>query len=213
MLKSQKSSNNEEDKGTLLLTMGQKNLLKATKDPTAGFTVTEEEKERAQETQFDAMEEQGLHYFGGYLGKVLKRFHGEKKCEKCDVHFEKITSETGVVEEHELFTFLKRYDDEKCTLYSPKEEILSFMQNSCLLLNYCLKKFLTAGKIQESLRKAIAQHVTCPKLCSVEMEEKLISHLVKTLFFYELKKINDKLKEEGKEGSQSKRKLKILQNK
>ncbi len=184
-------------------------MLKFTKENTSGFKMSEEEKEEALSSRLEMMEEQALNYFSGYLGNVMRRFHGKKECETCDKHFCKITSETGVVEHQELFTFLKRYDDDTSTLFSPSDDFAGYVRKCCLMLDYCFKKCLTSPNVLQSLKNNLLQ-IPSPDFCSKVIKEKVSGHIAKTLFLYHLKKINDNLQERGKGSKSSQRKLKIL---
>ncbi len=178
-----------------------------------GFMVEREEAVAAMESETtDLFESQGVHYFSGYLCKVLRRFHNGKECAVCDAHCGKITEKTNVIAEEELFTFLKRFDNEESTLYAASDDFVCFVKRACFLTHHCLKKYLVSSAIQSSLKKAVLNHVpeTNPPFCTVEMRERISGHIVKTLLMYHLKRLNDTLKQNDEK--RSNRKLRILKN-
>ncbi len=210
MLKSENSSNNEEDESQNLLTLGKRNLLTFEKtNSDGGFMLTTEEANAAMTTPFDALEGQALQYFSGYIFKKLVSFHDTAEtCEICQKFAGKLTKDTTVITDLELFTLLKTYD-ERSTLYSPVYEFVSFVGSIARLVNYCCKRYLSRNCFLQSLNDVVKTRIIPPQLCSPEMIEKIMKHTVKTLFHYKLKLLNEKVKDDGKK---SKRKLKILKH-
>ncbi len=162
------------------------------------------------QSELDLFERQGMNYFSGYICKTLKRFH-KGACLECDKFCSKITSDTSMVTEDELFTFLKRYDNDSSSLYSPTENFTAYVQKVSLLGDHCLKNHLAENCILASLKKN-GRKVSDPGFCSTEMKDKVSGHIMKTLLMYRLKSLNDTLKEEGAKSRKSQRKLRILKS-
>ncbi len=210
MLKSEISSNNEWDESTNLMIMSRENLLTFQADTTGtGFCLSPMEVHEALESSFDILEGQGLQYLSGYLYKTLLNLHPSKTCQTCQKYAGQITSTTTTVNEHEVFVLLKRYEDEKCTLASPTIEFTSYVGKATRVLGYCFRHYLGNHQIVKSL-KQVVMDLDSPAFCSSEKKEKMVAQLVKTLFFNKIKRINDDIKESGKNSAQSRQKMKIL---
>ncbi len=165
------------------------------------------------ESKYDTLEAQGLQYLSGYIYKSLMRFHTQSSCEACEAYAGQITSTTTEIKENEVFTMLKRYEEEKCTLASPSAVFTKFVGRAARLLGYCFQTRLKSDKIMLSLKQTVLEYVDIPPMCSDELEKKIVAHLVKTLFFHKLKRLNDEVKESGRNSTQSRQKLKILTHK
>ena len=211
MLKSEETSNNEEEQPDNLITMSQEHMLTFTDDNNSnGFKLSTLEAHEALNVPYDILEGQALQYFSGYIYKALMRLHKGQSCEKCNRYAGQITENTTEVKEHEIFTLLKRFEEEKCTLFSPTEEFAAYVGKAARILGFCFNKYLGSDKIKASLCNAVLEHVEQPLFCSDEIGEKLVEHIVRTLFLNKLKRINDGLRESGRNSTQSRRKLQIL---
>ncbi len=214
MLKSEKTSNNEEEdeeeeegKKTLLQLGFDKQLMR---EEEGGFRPGREEVLQALSCNCTLFEEQGLYYFSGYIvGKMLDSFHSGE-CVQCCQFAKKVSAKTEKIHEGEMFLFLKRYDDERSTLYSPTPEFVCFVRDTSLIVDYCLKHYFSSPAILKSITNCAAANVCTPPLCSSDVREKTVKHIVKTVFHYKVKWMNDEIRslEES-----SKRKLKILKHK
>ncbi len=210
MLKSEETSNNEAVESTNIMTMGRENMLTFAQDLIGeGFTLSLDQRQEALSATYDILEGQGLQYFSGYIYKTLTRFH-PAACETCSAYKGQITSTTTEIAEHEIFTMLKRFEDNRCVLESPSPEFTKFIGDAARILGFCFRHYLGNNSIQKSLQKAVLECPTMPVFCTEEMKNRIVTHLVKTLFFHKLKVINDEIKESGKNSGQSQRKLKIL---
>ncbi len=209
MLKCEKTSNNEEAESANLLTLESADM--PTIEREGEICLEEKEVEEALNSPTDLFEKQALNYFSGYICKVLKRLHGGE-CETCDKYCCKITAETSVVTEEELFTFLKRYDNDSSSLYSPSEDFVTYVKKISFLVCYCMDKHLSRGSILKSIKSTVMSKLKDPGFCTASIKEKISGHVTKTIFFYNLKKLNESVKTNGVESQQSQRKLKILKN-
>ncbi len=210
MLKSEQSSNNEESDSTNLLSLGKQDLLSFEKEKEI-FHLTQEEATIALSSSFDLFEGQALQYFSGYIYKILIKFHAGKVCNVCQNYVGSVSQDTTDIEEHEIFTLLKRYEG-KAVLYPHDHQFDCLIGGIARIVNYCCKKYLKSPCFLESVQLAARQHVLGPSFCTPEIEKKIIGHTAKTLFHHKLKLLNESLKEEGKKSKASVRKLKILKH-
>ncbi len=209
MLKSELSSNNESSDSTSLLTMGENKLLTFTHNQ-EDFVVSDDDIVKAKEYVLKECEPQAVEYFAGYILKKIKEAHIQDSCTDCDQFSKKITVNTTNFEASQLFIFLKRYDDDKSTLYAPETVFTAFVSEVSKITHYCLDKYIAQSGLQAGIRSAIDKNVLSINFCSKTMEEKTISLIVRTILNYKLKWINDEIKTQSKKSSQ--RKLKILKH-
>ncbi len=167
-----------------------------------------EEVSEAHTTKFSLFEEQGLYYFAGYMVKKLLNFHASS-CNVCKKFSRKVPTSTDHLHEREFFIFLKRYDDDLCTLHSASVEFVSYVYDICHLVNFCFEKYVESALVLQSMISAVSVHVTSPRFCCKEMKEGTSSLIVRTLFHYKVKWLNDRIR--GGEES-SNRKLQILKH-
>ncbi len=154
MLKSEKTANNEEDEEettTPLLCLGLDRELLRDEEVLHGFQLAVAEVSEAYATKFSLFEEQGLYYFAGYIVKKLLNFHASS-CNVCKKFSRKVTTSTDHLHEGEFFIFLKRYDDDLCTLHSPFVEFVSYVYNICHLVNFFFKKYVESALVLQSLQ-------------------------------------------------------------
>ena len=207
MLRSEKSSNNEEDDSPTLLGK----ILHLSLVPDLEFSLAPEEVLAALSPQFSWLEEQGLVYFAGYaVRKIYRDYHKDgEKCGSCEVLGERM--EKGpcpTLLTSDLFLWLKRYD-ENCRMYKPTPVFTDFVKKVSLLVGYCFASHLEKSRFMSSIKSQVLQYITCPTFCTPVMKGKVVHLLVKTLCMYKLKWLNDSLRNSKKKSA---RKLKILKH-
>ncbi len=210
MLKSERSSNNEEAEPQGILSMGHDNLLT--------FCAAIQDVQLTQDDlqvcfkPVQEFDEQAMMYFGGYILKKLNDFHRQKVCNVCGKYGAKVTVKTEEFPVSQLFIYLKRYDNDKSTLNAPTKDFTSFVQKVCLLTHYFLNKHLSVSGLMHNITDNVYQHVDIPEFCNDEMKQKVCSQIIRTVMNYKLKWQNDCIKEEGLKSKASRRKLKILKH-
>ncbi len=209
MLKSEKTSNNEDSDSFLLKMSGENRLMFEEEDLEAGFILSKEEAAEALSTDFTVLEQQALQFFSGYLIKKALDSH-DVKCNQCQSFTGTLCVDTEQVQEEEIFSILRLYDDEKSKLFSPREPFVAFVKSACLILHYCFENYLMSSQIMQSMEEAVASHASIPDLCSQKVKHKTVKLIVRALFFHKLKRVNDALQEKGNSSKSSQRKLKIL---
>ncbi len=205
MLRSERSSNNEEDDSPTLL--GKDMQLSMTYDQPQ-FTLKKEEIEKAMQHCTNEVEQQVLVYFAGYILHKLTIWH-KSDCDACNRFGKKFKGEVPEsVATRDLFLWLKKYDS-NCHLYRPTDEFVQYVGQIAGLVTYCFSHYLTYCKIISSMTDIALEHVTSPVFCSFLMKRKTVKLVVKTLFLYKLKWFNDTIKKQDKK---SQRKLNIVQH-
>ncbi len=204
MIRSENGSNCEEDNAPTLL--GKELKLPLVYKLPEPFCLSEEEKREAKKIEFNFFDVQGCSYFSGYVLRKSLSFHAGLTCEECVKYGVKITSATAAVAERDFFTWLKRYDDDS-KLYSVSPEFLDFVMQVSRVLLYCFQKYLHFPRFVYSVTQIASESVLLPKFCCSKIREKTISLIVRTLFHYKLKWLNEKLRSSK---SSSDRKKKIL---
>ncbi len=147
-------------------------------------------------SQFTLFEEQTLRYFSGYIFRRLLNFHSRNTCEICQKLGDKIGPDTVHVQEEDLFIALKRFSDEKSSLFKCSSEFVDYVRKVCQLVDYCFAKYLTTPSITRSLNHAVSKYVTPVEVCKQDMLEKMQKTLIRTLFLYKIKWKNSKLLDE-----------------
>ena len=206
MLKAQGAANCEEDNTPTLL--GDMQLTLSPTHPNHSmFVLSPDETSAAfHADSASIMEEQAYSYFGGYILRKVMEFHGGQKCATCGIHGELLTKATKEVEDRAFFTWLKRYDRD-CKLYSTSQEFSCFVKDVTRLVTHCLQKRISEPRILDSLNHAVMTSVPIPTFCCTRIKDKAVSLVVRTLFYYNLKWLNDTIKSSTKTRA---RKLKIL---
>ncbi len=211
MLKSEEDSgtNNESDDTLPLLRIGSDLQFSLANEATE-FTCTPEDILWALTLPVSIFEELGLQYVSGHiLGKVLKKFHADPQCKECQKFVGKITAETERFREQELFVWLKRYDDDSSTLFSPNELFTEYVKKVCQVTLFLMEKYLSHVKILSSINNNVFKYVTAPDFCTSKVQRECTAVIIRTLFFYKLNWLNSSMKDYKKP---SERKLKILKN-
>ncbi len=200
MLRSEASSNCEEDDSSTLLGQGMHLSLE---DKSEGFAVTPEDVLQALTQKSSLFEDQAIVYIGGYIvKKVIEKFHS-KSCEKCSTFGTHATSQPDTVPSGEFFIWLKKYDDNS-KLYVPSPEFSDYIRKLCLLAVHCFYKHLSSPKVLQSATHAALKYIWAPEFCSTHVKEKTANLVMKTVLSYKLKWLNDSIRSTA---TQSQKKL------
>ncbi len=208
MLRSEETGNNEQDESPTLLQVG-KNMRLSLTNEEKPFQMSESDVKKAFSQHLYMFEEQGLSYFSGYVLSKTLCFHQE--CSVCSSSAVKITSKTTEVPQHAFFTWLKKYEDDVSTLYSPTEDFLEFARKMSLLVHYGIDNYLGHPKILKSLQEAVEKNIDAGnvKFCSEKLFNNCVSRFVRTIFHFKLKWLNGEMMEESL-AKKHQRKKKIL---
>ncbi len=183
MLRSEASSNCEEDNSTTLLAYSNKLSLA---DNTTGFRLTPEEVLQALTSEYNLFEEQAILYFSGHIvKKVQEKFHSSS-CEKCNVFGSHAISQPQNVPASEFFIWLKKYD-ESSKLYLPSSDFSDYVKKLSQLSLFCYYNYLTSAKFLESCTHEALKFIWSPEFCSARVKEKTVKLVIRTVFNYKLK--------------------------
>ncbi len=186
-----------------------KDLQFTMEDTTEEFQASPENILQALNMTFTIFEEQALQYISGFvLNKVLKKFH-VTECGKCCLFSSKVTIQTREIQEHEVFVWLKRFDDDNCTLFSPQPCFTAYVRNIFQVVEFLLFNNLCNYKLMKSLNNIVLKYIFPPKFCCPKVQESTVALVIKTLVLYKLKWMNSSLKSDLKSST---RKLKILKH-
>ena len=207
------SSNNEEDPSSHLLVMGGNNELTFGLADLDGFELTAEEFDNAINAPSNIFEDQVVQYFAGYAYKKLLKIHTTAtECDTCSVYGKKFTANEREFEQNKIFIWLKRYNDEESSLFDTTPEFSSYVKSIVLVTDYCFKKYPSSPKFIQSIVSTIVKKVSSPSFCNNIVRDKVVTYLVRTLTFYNIKWLNDELRDIKKTSRPSKSKLKKIRH-
>ncbi len=208
MLRSETSSNCEEDHAQTLLGG---NIQLSYDKPVMMLTLSQEELTHALSSGINFFEDQNVGYFAGYALKRLSDFHKQVSCVTCDLLKSSIR---GKVPEEipagDFFIWLKKYQDEKSSLFVPSSDFKEYCRQIILVVTYSMDKYVHMPNILKSLNNIVGKQLPHPNFCTPFMRDATISVIVRTLFHYRLKWHNDSIRNTKKK---SERKKKILTHK
>ncbi len=207
MIRSESSSNNEDDESPSLLSGKMQLTLARGKDE---FVLDPTEVVCALNVPFTLFEDQALKYFGGYVMRKMMSYHGKKDCDVCSKLGHKMSKGTCDIPNSDFFTWLKCYDDEsRASLYIPGEDFSMFVRKTCLIVQYCFYKYLSKDQIMSSMNTQVIRYICMPQFCTVHIQKKVVAVIIKTLFLHKVKWFNNDIKNTQKS---SQRKLSILKH-
>ena len=169
----------------------------------------------ATEKAMTVQEKGTLPYVSGYFFRRLMGFH-QSNCDICSQHGSKITASFVPSDDSELFLFLKRYSNEKATLYKCTDHMESFIWKIIQISVFCFQNHMDSSGIVGKINHACHLYMeNIPNFCS-NMKDRFVKLVAKVMIVFHMKWKNQELKAlkrgSGNKGSKSEKKLKKLTN-